>query len=77
MSIEVNSRLGRLSKVSYLEPVQSIQPLAKTTMSKAERFSFIANRVCAKRAALVRLVECSDISPAQFLRLRRRLLRAA
>jgi hypothetical protein len=42
-------------------------------MSKQERLSFIQARVCAKRAALVRLVDCPDISPVQFLRIARRL----
>lgn len=43
-------------------------------MSKSDRLNFIASRCASKRSALARLVACDDISPAQFLRLKRRLL---
>lgn len=45
-------------------------------MSKQDRLSYIASRVCAKRVALTRLVNCDHITPAQMIRAKRRLLRA-
>ncbi len=45
-------------------------------MSKNDRLSFIASLANRRKNTLLRAVNCPDITPAQFCRIKRRLSRA-